>query len=84
MFGTEPVLGTRVLRGACFWSRVARAREEFEFGSRNARFCSGVGLRNRISFVVLSVTPEISLSRSCCFWFFFLRETRGFTSTVVL
>ena len=26
-----------VWRGARFWSRVARAREEFEFGSRNAR-----------------------------------------------
>ena len=37
MFGTEPVLGTRVWREARFWSRVARAREEFEFGSRNAR-----------------------------------------------
>ena len=36
VFGTEPVLGTRVWRGARFWSRVARAREEFEFGSRNA------------------------------------------------
>ena len=36
-FGTEPVLGTRVWREACFWSRVARAREEFEFGWRNAR-----------------------------------------------
>ena len=33
----EPVLGTRVWRGARFWSRVARAREEFEFGSGNAR-----------------------------------------------
>ena len=37
VFGTEPVLGTRVWRGARFWSRVARAREEFEFGLRNAR-----------------------------------------------
>ena len=33
----EPVLGIRVWREARFWSRVARAREEFEFGSRNAR-----------------------------------------------
>ena len=31
MFGTKQVLGARV------WSRVARAREEFEFGLRNAR-----------------------------------------------
>ena len=37
MFGTERVLGTRVWRGTRFWSRVALAREEFEFGSRNAR-----------------------------------------------
>ena len=37
MFGTEPVLGTHVWRGARFWSREARAREEFEFGSRNSR-----------------------------------------------
>ena len=37
VFGTKPVLGTRVWREARFWSRVARAREEFEFGSRNAR-----------------------------------------------
>ena len=37
VFGTEPVLGTRVWRGARFWSTVARALEEFEFGSRNAR-----------------------------------------------
>ena len=37
MFGREPVLGTRVWRGPRFWSRVERAREEFEFGSRNAR-----------------------------------------------
>ena len=63
---------------------MARAREEFEFGWRNARVCSGVGLRSRISFVVRSVTPEISLSRSCNFWFSFLRDTKGFTSTVVL
>ena len=80
MFGTEPVLGTRVWRGACFWSRVARAREEFKFGWRNARVCSGVGLQSRISFVIPSVTPEISLSRTCCFWFSFLRDT----TTVVL
>ena len=33
----EPVLGIRVWREARFWSREARAREEFEFGSRNAR-----------------------------------------------
>ena len=84
VFGTESVLGTRVWRGARFWSRVARAREEFEFGSRNARVCSGVGLRSTILFVILSVTPEISLSRSCCFWFSFLRDTRGFTATVEL
>ena len=37
VFGTEPVLGIRVWREARFWSRVDRAREEFEFGSRNAR-----------------------------------------------
>ena len=37
VFGTEPWLGARVWRGARFWSRVARALEEFEFGSRNAR-----------------------------------------------
>ena len=37
VFGTEPVLGTRVWRGARFSSRVARIREVFEFGSRNAR-----------------------------------------------
>ena len=37
MFGTEPVLGIRVWREARFWSRVARAREEFEFGSKTAR-----------------------------------------------
>ena len=37
VFGTEPALGNRVWRGARFGSRVARAREEFEFGSRNAR-----------------------------------------------
>ena len=37
MFGTEPVLGNRVWREARFWSRVARARKEFEFNSRNAR-----------------------------------------------
>ena len=35
MIGTEPVLRTRVWREARFWSRVARAREEFEFDSRN-------------------------------------------------
>ena len=37
VFGTQPVLGIRVWREARFWSRVARAREEFEFVSRNAR-----------------------------------------------
>ena len=37
MFGTEPVLRTLVWRGARFRCRVARDREEFEFGSRNAR-----------------------------------------------
>ena len=37
VFGTEPVLGTRVWRGTRFWSRVALAREEVKFGSRNAR-----------------------------------------------
>ena len=37
MFGTQPVLGIRVWREARFWSRVARARKEFKFASRNAR-----------------------------------------------
>ena len=41
VFGTEPVLGIRVWREARFWSRVARAREEFEFGSRNTRDIMG-------------------------------------------
>ena len=61
--------GARVWRGAHFWSRVARAREEFEFGSRNARdiMRRTQKIMKPPSYLGYNSDSQLSVSNTCGF-----------------